>query len=460
MFDSGQLDKKKKKSNSTNDLFSRAADPQKKNGSIIPGESSSIIEDAFNPIKCTTHIPWKQNKSLLERIDEDHPSERKNTEYSLDKKNIGGEKLLPIGQIGDKIKGRSISINRIKTESITVVDVPPVDKKEQFLEEIQSFAKKRGISLTATPNLICAISRDQDGSRYLQRKLESALEEEINYTFQEIKSSIKDLVTDLFGNYVIQKFLEIGNINQQEKIFKVLEDNVIPYSLHMYGCRVIQKALECSSINKRIVDKIKGSVKKLVCDQNGNHVIQKCVECVETNFLVKEFEKEAVVLSKHRYGCRVIQRIFEKSAQCGVAINNIILRAQELVENQYGNYVIQHILEKGAQHHRNKIISDLSGRISDYSTHKFASNVMEKCVICATPEDRKRMLQILMEKREGQKEDTVVFVACDKFGNYVIQRLLEVLEGKEREILYQHLKKHISELRKSSYAKCIIAKLI
>lgn len=49
------------------------------------------------------------------------------------------------------------------------------------------------------------ISADQYGSRFIQQKLETATPEEKNMVFQEIIPQALTLMTDVFGNYVIQK---------------------------------------------------------------------------------------------------------------------------------------------------------------------------------------------------------------------------------------------------------------
>ena len=59
-----------------------------------------------------------------------------------------------------------------------------------------------------------------------------------------------------------------------------------------------------------MVEELDGHVMRCVRDQNGNHVIQKCIECVpEENiqFIVTTFFDQVVTLSTHPYGCRVIQ---------------------------------------------------------------------------------------------------------------------------------------------------------
>lgn len=49
---------------------------------------------------------------------------------------------------------------------------------------------------------------------------------------------------------------------------------------------------------------------RCVRDQNGNHVIQKCIECLPTErigFIISAFHGQVATLSMHPYGCRVIQ---------------------------------------------------------------------------------------------------------------------------------------------------------
>lgn len=61
---------------------------------------------------------------------------------------------------------------------------------------------------------------------------------------------------------------------------------------------------------KKIVLELDGNVMRCVRDQNGNHVVQKCIECVPQEaiqFILSTFYDQVVTLSTHPYGCRVIQ---------------------------------------------------------------------------------------------------------------------------------------------------------
>jgi pumilio RNA-binding family len=72
------------------------------------------------------------------------------------------------------------------------------------------------------------------------------------------------------------------------------------------------QAIEVVDLDQKIkmVAELEGSVMRCVRDQNGNHVIQKCIECVpqqNIEFIISTFYDQVVSLSMHPYGCRVIQ---------------------------------------------------------------------------------------------------------------------------------------------------------
>lgn len=72
------------------------------------------------------------------------------------------------------------------------------------------------------------------------------------------------------------------------------------------------QAIEVVELDQQtqMVAELDGHVMRCVRDQNGNHVVQKCIECVPEDaiqFVVSTFYDQVVTLSTHPYGCRVIQ---------------------------------------------------------------------------------------------------------------------------------------------------------
>ena len=85
---------------------------------------------------------------------------------------------------------------------------------------------------------------------------------------------------------------------------------------HMYGCRVVQKALEVIGFEqqKLLVSELQAHVLHCIYDQNGNHVIQKCIEKMPPHsiyFVIEPVLQNVYQLCIHSYGCRVVQRVLE-----------------------------------------------------------------------------------------------------------------------------------------------------
>lgn len=63
------------------------------------------------------------------------------------------------------------------------------------------------VDVVSVLSFVC--SADQYGSRFIQQKLETATIEEKNMVYQEIMPHALNLMTDVFGNYVIQKVITV-----------------------------------------------------------------------------------------------------------------------------------------------------------------------------------------------------------------------------------------------------------
>jgi len=103
-----------------------------------------------------------------------------------------------------------------------------------------STVKKPALTSKDIRGHIVEFSGDQFGSRFIQQKLESSSAEDRQRIFDEIMLSAYMLMSDVFGNYVIQKMLELGDAKQKALLATTMEGNVVHLSMHMYGCRVSQ----------------------------------------------------------------------------------------------------------------------------------------------------------------------------------------------------------------------------
>uniref|UniRef100_A0A672GTI8 PUM-HD domain-containing protein n=1 Tax=Salarias fasciatus TaxID=181472 RepID=A0A672GTI8_SALFA len=332
---------------------------------------------------------------------------------------------------------------------------------------LEDFRNNRfpNLQLRDLPGHMVEFSQDQHGSRFIQQKLERATPAERQMVFGEILQAAYQLMTDVFGNYVIQKFFEFGSADQKLALATRIRGHVLPLALQMYGCRVIQKALESISSDQQsdIVRELDGHVLKCVKDQNGNHVVQKCIECVQPQalqFIIDAFQGQVFVLSTHPYGCRVIQRILEHCTQEQTLpiLEELHQHSEQLGQDQYGNYVIQHVLEHGRPEDKSKIVAEVRGKVLVLSQHKFASNVVEKCVINSSRAERALLIDEVCSQKDGP-HSALYTMMKDQYANYVVQRMIDMAEPGQRKIIMHKIRPHIATLRKYTYGKHILAKL-
>ncbi|GMH17950.1 hypothetical protein Nepgr_019791 [Nepenthes gracilis] len=260
-------------------------------------------------------------------------------------------------------------------------------------------------------------------------------------------SNASKLMTDVFGNDVIQKFFWYGTPEQRKKLANQLAGQILSFSLQTSGCRVIQKALEAIELDQKakIICELDGHVMRCVCDQNGNHVIQKCIESLpagKMDFIISAFRSQVATLAMHPYGCRVIQRILEcctDELQSQFIVDEILESVCTLVQDQYGNYVAQ----RGNSQLRSQIIRKLSGQVVQMSQHKFDSYVVKKCLEYGDTVERELVIGEIVGINEIY-DDLLMSV--------------ETCAENQRDCLLGHVRVHLHALKKYTYGKHIIAR--
>mmetsp|Transcript_4804 Transcript_4804/g.5821 ORF Transcript_4804/g.5821 Transcript_4804/m.5821 type:complete len:1087 (-) Transcript_4804:496-3756(-) len=352
----------------------------------------------------------------------------------------------------------------------------------EMLEELRN-SKNRNWVMSDIKGHIVEFSQDQNGSRFIQQRLESSDASEKQLVMDEVLPEVKRLRNDVFGNYVVQKLLEHGTDSIKEELKNTLVGEMMPLSLQMYGCRVVQKALE--TLDKKFIPcllaEFAGNIIPCIQDQNGNHVIQKCVEVMsrkakagdtdasaQIQFVVDDVLENVASLSCHPYGCRVLQRILEHCVDPvrTRALNEILKCHRELLDDQYGNYVIQHVLQFGREVDRDSILRIVvEGGLLVMSRQKFASNVVEKLLQYGSAGQRNTVVREMLKpnaNNQGHDQDDIVVLLMvrDAYANYVVQTALDVVaEGEEKVELLKVLYAHSEQLRNYTFAKHIVAKL-
>jgi hypothetical protein len=94
-----------------------------------------------------------------------------------------------------------------------------------------------------------------------------------------------------------------------------------------------------------------------------------------------------------------------------------------MIADQYGNYVVQHVVQKGSYVDKLQVFTIVISGLEGYSKHKYASNVVEKCIEYSDDRWRRDVVNTLTtaDRLRAEGDTTLVSMIKDNFGNYVIR---------------------------------------
>ncbi|KAL4431371.1 hypothetical protein ABPG75_006627 [Micractinium tetrahymenae] len=364
-------------------------------------------------------------------------------------------------------KSENGDAHRLDPELAPLVAEDKTELQSDLLEEYKASREGHSWTLQDLRGHLYPFCRDQHGSRLVQQQLEAAEPELVLELFGEVRHKLLPLMVDVFGNYVVQRFLERGGEEVRGAVAEAVRGKVLPLALQMYGCRVVQKALEVLPMEERvsICQELTDHTLRCVRDQNGNHVVQKCIECVQPSdparAMIETIVNKGQSLSGHTFGCRLVQRVLEFCSipeLRGRVITDVLGNALQLSHDQYGNYVVQHLVIKGPTDAREVIVGKVAPQVMTLAQHKYASNVVEACLKHGTQAHRDAILEQMIAEAVARPAALTALMR-DQYGNYVVQRSLDVATPAQRVALLRSIQPHLEALRKYTYGKHIVAKV-
>ncbi|XP_030511237.2 pumilio homolog 12 isoform X1 [Cannabis sativa] len=320
-------------------------------------------------------------------------------------------------------------------------------------------------SLDEATGRIYLMAKDQHGCRFLQRKFSERKKHEIDMIFEEIIDHVVELMTDPFGNYLVQKLLEVCDEDQRLQTLHRITckpGELIRISCDMHGTRAVQKVIETVKTPEQfsmVVSALKHDTITLMKDMNGNHVAQRCLQYFrpENNeFLFETALLNCADLAKDRHGCCVLQKCLTFSDGdrrhrliCEIAANALILS-----QDPYGNYVVQYVYDLRLPWATSLLLDQLEGSFGDLSMQKHSSNVVEKSLKLCNEEGRSRIIHELIN---NPKLDQIM---QDPYGNYAVQAAIDVaMQGSLYSKLADAIKLHTAALKTSPYGKKVLSAL-
>lgn len=366
--------------------------------------------------------------------------------------------MQPVTRFGDDWESQIGSLSIIDTSPIQ-----PISRRNTVFSTTSiSTAGTSATSIrTASSNPsateeIIQLSKDQHGCRLLQKKLDDDHKLNFPLIFNAILPFSGQLMVDPFGNYLIQKIIEISSPNDLSLIIMEISSNIYPISINCHGTRAIQKLIDCLSNDEHyqlMFNCVKPNIVNMVHDLNGNHVIQKVLNNFNGshfNNLVLLIVENLVPISTHKHGCCILQKMISKSSprQLEFISDNILMNSISLMIDQFGNYVVQYIITLDLPRFNDHLMKLVSMNIINLSCGKFSSNVVEKCLLIKMGDINPVMLSLI-------SFEALNVLIRDQYGNYVVQTTLNVADWDVKCVIVELIKPILPTIKYTNYGKRI-----
>ncbi|EHK98904.1 putative Meiotic coiled-coil protein 2 [Glarea lozoyensis 74030] len=342
-----------------------------------------------------------------------------------------------------------------------------VSEGQTFLPTTEPLNYRRLLDRTVNCNwkyivdkIVC--NNDQQASIFLQQKLKIGTTEQKYDIVEAIVAQAYPLMINRFGNFLVQRCFEHGTPDQVIKIAEAIRGNTLSLSMDAFGCHVVQKAFDSVPEDYKaiMVHELLRRIPETVIHRYACHVWQKLFELrwTESPPQIMKFVNDSLRGMWHEValgetGSLVVQNIFENCLEEDKrpCIEEVLASIDIVAHGQFGNWCIQHICEHGAPADRSRAIDHVIRYASEYSMDQFASKVVEKCLKIRGVDFLGRYLDRVCEGRLDRPRIPLIDIASDQYGNYLIQYILTHSNPQHREIVAQHIRKHMVSLRGSKF---------
>ena len=228
------------------------------------------------------------------------------------------------------------------------------------------------------------------------------------------------------------------------------------------GCREVQQALEAAGSDEAratLARELRGHVWEALRCPHANHVLQKCIVAIRpqaSQFIIDELlcggPNGASQAARHRYGCRVIERLIEHcpAQQVKRLIEDLVSDAVALSKHPYGNYVMQHLLEHGPPDQGRRLTRMLELHAHTAGFDCYARAVVSKALAHGVHADQVALARALL-----REPGLIATMARTRHGHTAAKFVLQSLQGADGAEARRQLASELPVLRASRYGRFV-----
>ena len=339
-----------------------------------------------------------------------------------------------------------------------------VDKSNIF-ENYKDLSKISNFELAKISHIL---AKKKEGSKYLENIIESNPYLASSLFFPHSLANFEEISNNKFGNFYIKKIIKYLNKELLSKLIEFINPLIIRLGTNQYGSKIIEQLIKSIKDDDNLllsfIQKIIPNLTLLINDLNGTHIIYKLIllKSKNKNLVEEHIMKNIKNIYISREGSNLLKKFFDIiNKECNTTkdynkmilfINIINNNLPLIITDQFGNYIIRHII-----HHLNNFINEILykniiANLIYFSNQKYSSNVVENCL------DNIKFREMVMEEFSKQYVFNCVFL--NEYGNYVVQKVLSLVEEDKKNILFNYIIQASKQMKTLPFGPKLISKLL
>jgi len=201
---------------------------------------------------------------------------------------------------------------------------------------------------------------DADGCRLVQKALEKADQHDAASICAELHGCVRRALTSPYGNYVVQKIVEVMPAPLSSFISKEIVGFGVEVARHRFGCRILCRLLEHSSQDSQTIelfDEILLEVATLSRHNFGHHVIESILEHgldEQKHQIAIALWSQVFVFATDSYATYVIESALRNCcmADCRLIVDALVVDREsflQLAQHDSGFHVVIALLKYSEQ---------------------------------------------------------------------------------------------------------------
>ena len=177
-------------------------------------------------------------------------------------------------------------------------------------------------------NKMGEIASSKKGCIFIQKCLEILPEEKLNYLIKSIEKNLFTIITNKYGNYIVQSILAIKNYESKKGIYNEILKNVCFYSNQKYSSNVMEKCFDEEEVKERMINEIlnKEIFEQMLLDNFGNYVIQRGINSAtdeKRNQIFNMLVPLIPQLQKKPFGQKLLSKLFIQYPKLAMIMLNL-----------------------------------------------------------------------------------------------------------------------------------------